>query len=70
MQTDNPKQILANKLIAILLKTNPKTGELNVSKVLDFNAMRSDFKSLEFDKGMDILLKARFNKITSSFVSG
>lgn len=70
LATDDPKQILANKIIAILLKTNPKTGELNVSKVLDLNAMRSDFNSSEFDRGMDILLKARFNKITSSFVSG
>lgn len=70
LANDDPKLILANKIIKVLLKTNPKTGELNVSKVLDLNAMRSDFNSAEFDKGMDILLKARFNKITSSFVSG
>ena len=70
LANDDPKLILANKIIKVLLKTNPKTGELNVSKVLDLNAMRGDFNSSEFDKGMDILLKARFNKITSSFVSG
>src|SRR5690606_9669362 len=70
LANDDPKLILANKIIKVLLKTNPKTGELNVSKVLDLNAMRGDFNSSEFDKGMDILLTARFNKITSSFVSG
>lgn len=67
---DNPKLVIANKVIDILLKTNPKTGELNVSKAMELNAMRSDFNSEEFNRGMDGLLAARYNKITSSFVSG
>jgi hypothetical protein len=70
LAADDPKLILANKLINLLLKTNPKTGELNVSKALELNAMRADFNSPEFNRGMDILLTARYNKITSSFVSG
>jgi hypothetical protein len=67
---DNPKLVLANKIINILLKTNPKTGELNVSKAMELNELRGDFHSQEFNKGMDMLLAARYNKITSSFVQG
>lgn len=67
---DNPKLILANKIINILLKTNPKTGEMNVSKAMELNDLRVDFNSMEFNKGMDMLLEARYNKITSSFVTG
>lgn len=70
LAADDPKLILANKIINVLLKTNPKTGELNVSKAMELNNMRRDFNSDEFDKGMDGLLSARYNKITSSFVSG
>jgi len=67
---DNPKLVLANKIINILLKTNPKTGELNVSKAMELDELRNDFNSEAFNTGMDMLLKARYNKITSSFVSG
>jgi hypothetical protein len=67
---DNPKLVLANKIINILLKTNPKTGELNVSKAMELNELRNDFNSEVFNQGMDMLLEARYNKITSSFVQG
>ncbi len=70
LDEDSPKLKLANKIIGILLKTNPKTGELNVSKALELNEMRSDFNSEDFDRGMDLLLEARYNKLTSCFVSG
>lgn len=67
---DNQKLVLANKIINILLKTNPKTGELNVAKAMELDELRNDFNSQQFNKGMDMLLEARYNKITSSFVSG
>jgi hypothetical protein len=67
---DNPKLVLANKIINILLKTNPKTGELNVAKAMELNELRNDFNSTVFNNGMDMLLEARYNKITSSFVQG
>lgn len=70
LSEDNPKLVLANKIINILLKTNPKTGELNVSKAMELNELRRDFNSEEFNRGMDMLLEARYKKITSSFVEG
>lgn len=68
--SDDKNVRLARKVLDLMLKTNPKTGELNADKALELHALKEEFNSEEFDEGVDVLLAARFKKQTSLFVEG
>lgn len=62
-------QILA-KALNIFLKPNSKTKQLNPSRLVQLNELRSEFNSEEFDRGYQIIVDAQHKVTTTMFVSG
>ena len=66
---DENSQKLA-KAVNILLKPNAKTQQLNPSRIVQLNEMRSEFNSEAFDLGYETIVNAQHRVKSSMFVSG
>ena len=58
------------KSVDTFLKLNPKTGQLNPSKIIELSNLRDEFDDERFNDGLDIIFNAQIRKQTSMYVSG
>jgi len=65
---DNTKKL--SKSVDTLLKLNPKTGQLNPSKIIELSNLADEFNDDRFDDGLAIIINAQIRTQTSMYVSG
>lgn len=65
---DNTKKL--SKSVDTLLKLNPKTGQLNPSKIIELSNLADEFNDDRFDDGLSIIINAQIRTQTSMYVSG
>ena len=58
------------KSVDTFLKLNPKTGQLNPSKIIELSNLRDEFDDERFNDGLDIIFNAQIRTQTSMYVSG
>ena len=58
------------KSVDAFLKLNPKTGQLNPSKIIELSNLRDEFDDERFNDGLDIIFNAQIRVQTSMYVSG
>lgn len=58
------------KSVDTFLKLNPKTGQLNPSKIIELSNLRDEFDDDSFNDGLDIIFNAQIRAQTSMYVSG
>lgn len=58
------------KSVDTFLKLNPKTGQLNPSKIIELSNLRDEFDDERFNDGLDIIINAQIRVQTSMYVSG
>ncbi len=68
--SDDPRSKMQSKVVDVLLRLNPKTGQLNPSKIIELSKLSQEFNSEEFNEGLQIIFDAQQRKVTSQYVSG
>lgn len=58
------------KSVDTFLKLNPKTGQLNPSKIIELSNLRDEFDDDRFNDGLDIIFNAQIRVKSSMYVSG
>ncbi|MCH4831607.1 hypothetical protein E5F92_002430 [Flavobacterium columnare] len=57
-------------MVNTFLKPNAKTKMLNPIKIIELSKLREDFKSEEFNEGLEIIFNAQQRRQNSMYVSG
>ncbi|OXA83696.1 hypothetical protein B0A56_00825 [Flavobacterium columnare NBRC 100251 = ATCC 23463] len=65
---ENVKKL--TKMVNTFLKPNAKTKMLNPVKIIELSKLRDDFKSDEFNEGLEIIFNAQQRRQNSMYVSG
>ncbi|WP_444647732.1 DUF3164 family protein [Flavobacterium columnare] len=65
---ENVKKL--TKMVNTFLKPNAKTKMLNPVKIIELSKLREDFKSDEFNEGLEIIFNAQQRRQNSMYVSG
>ena len=69
-ETSDVKTKKLAKSVDTFLKLNPKTGQLNPSKIIELSNLRDEFDDERFNDGLDIIFLAQIRVKTSMYVSG
>ncbi len=70
LSDDNEKVKKLTKMVNTFLRPNPKTGQLNPSKIIELAKLKEEFNNADFTEGLNIITEAQIKRRSSMYVQG
>ncbi len=70
LSDDNDKVKKLTKMVNTFLRPNPKTGQLNPSKIIELAKLKDEFNNADFTEGLNIIVDAQIKRRSSMYVHG